>query len=59
MCARKVTLSRKWWKYSVSAAPGFYRLMNDNVFEVVRVRGRVRIIKSSFDAWLDGEMEEE
>lgn len=39
--------------------PGFYRLMNDKAFGVVRVRGRVRIVKSSFDAWLDGEMEEE
>lgn len=35
--------------------PTVYKLIAQNVFEVVRIRGHIRIIKSSFDAWLDGE----
>lgn len=33
--------------------PTIYKLMEQNLFEVVKVKGSVRIVKSSFDAWLD------
>ncbi|MDO4174063.1 MAG: helix-turn-helix domain-containing protein [Eubacteriales bacterium] len=38
--------------------PTVYKLIAQNVFQVVRIRGRIRIVKSSFDAWLDGEEED-
>ena len=35
--------------------PTIYVLIRQKVFDVVKVRGSVRIVKSSFDAWLDQE----
>ena len=37
--------------------PTIYVLIRQKVFDVVKVRGSVRIVKSSFDAWLDQEQE--
>ena len=31
-----------------------YALLKKNVFHYVRLKGRIRISKRSFDAWLDG-----
>ena len=31
-----------------------YALLKKNVFHYVRLKGRIRISKKSFDAWLDG-----
>lgn len=33
--------------------PTAYNLIKQNVFQSVRLKGRIRIVKSSFDAWLD------
>lgn len=33
--------------------PTVYNLIKQNVFQSVRLNGSIRIIKSSFDAWLD------
>lgn len=33
--------------------PTAYKLIKQNVFQSVRLNSSIRIIKSSFDAWLD------
>ncbi len=38
---------------------GVYRLIHENCFKAVRTERSFRIIKSSFDAWLDGEEQED
>ena len=37
--------------------PTVCKLLKQKLFRVVRVRGRIRIEKASFDAWLDGREE--
>lgn len=38
---------------------GVYRLIHENCFVAVRTERSFRIIKSSFDAWLDSEEQED
>lgn len=33
--------------------PSAYKLINQNVFQSVRLNRGIRIVKSSFDAWLE------
>ena len=33
--------------------PTAYKLINQNVFQSVRLNSGIRIVKSSFDAWLE------
>ena len=36
-----------------------YSLIHENCFKAVRTEKKFRIIKASFDAWLDGEKQED
>lgn len=38
---------------------GVYHLIHNNCFKAVRTERKFRIIKASFDAWLDGEEQED
>lgn len=38
---------------------GVYRLIHENCFKAVRTERKFRIIKASFDTWLDGKEQED